>query len=88
MNLLMNDIHVQSRVEYKKQSRRNPNKGLLYFFNFPSGSIHRSEFQPDEIMKYVEKVGNLETSVKGRHSNQTFIELHSDDEFALKLDLK
>ena len=50
--------------------------------------IDRSEFQPAVILKYIEKVGKLETKVKGRHSNQTFIELHSDDDFAAKLDIK
>lgn len=55
---------------------------------FPAGVIHRSEFQPSEIMQYIEKVGGLETKVKGRHSNQTFIELHADDKIAIALDLK
>ena len=50
--------------------------------------IHRSEFQPTEILKYIGEIGKVETKVKGRHSNQTFIELHSDDYLAVKLDVK
>ncbi|XP_068725292.1 transmembrane prolyl 4-hydroxylase-like [Montipora capricornis] len=52
------------------------------------GGIHQSEFESTKIMKYVEKIGSLDTKVKGRHSNQTFIELHSDDELAMRLDAK
>ena len=52
-----------------------------------SGTIRRSEFRPSEILHYVEKI-RLETQVKGRHSNQTFIELHPDDNLAVRLDKK
>ncbi|CAH3191246.1 unnamed protein product [Porites evermanni] len=51
------------------------------------GTIRRSEFRPSEILHYVEKI-RLETQVKGRHSNQTFIELHPDDNLAVRLDKK
>ena len=61
---------------------------FIFLFSFFAGVIRRSEFQPAEILKYIEKVGKVETNVKGRHSNQTFIELHSDDDFAVKLDVK
>ncbi|KAJ7337117.1 hypothetical protein OS493_009969 [Desmophyllum pertusum] len=50
--------------------------------------IHRSEFQPADIMKYVKEVGSLEPKVKGRHSNQTFIDFPVNDKVAGTLDVK
>ncbi|KAL9975549.1 hypothetical protein ACROYT_G012721 [Oculina patagonica] len=51
------------------------------------GVIHRSEFQPTDIMKYVKEV-SLEPKVKGRHSNQTFIDFLVNDKVAVTLDIK
>lgn len=59
---------------------------LLYYFLV--GMIHRSEFQPADIMKYVKEVGSLEPKVKGRHSNQTFIDFPVNDKVAVTLDVK
>ena len=50
--------------------------------------IHRSEFNPADIMKYVKEVGGLDPKVKGRHSNQTFIDFPSNDRVAERLDIK
>ena len=50
--------------------------------------IHRSEFQPADIMKYVKEVGELDPKVKGRYSNQTFIDFPSTDRVAVTLDIK
>lgn len=52
------------------------------------GRIHRSEFLPADIMKYVKQVGNLEPKVKGRHSNQTYIEFAEDDQISTTLNKK
>ncbi|XP_074618146.1 transmembrane prolyl 4-hydroxylase-like isoform X1 [Acropora palmata] len=52
------------------------------------GAIHRSEFESKRIINYVQKIASMETKVKGRHSNQTYIELHSNDELAMRLDRK
>ena len=52
------------------------------------GMIHRSEFQPADIMKYVKEVGALDPKVKGRHGNQTFIDFPSNDRVAVTLDIK
>lgn len=50
--------------------------------------IHRSEFQLDDIMKYVKEIGELDPKVKGRYSNQTFIDFPSIDGVAVTLDIK
>lgn len=50
--------------------------------------IHRSEFQPADVMKYVKEVGGLDPKVKGRHSNQTFIDFPVNDRVAVTLDMK
>lgn len=63
-------------------------KEWLHSSNFPTGMIHRSEFQPTDIMKYVKQVGSLEPKVKGRHSNQTFIDFLVNDKVAVTLDIK
>ena len=61
---------------------------MFHFLNFLTGVIHRSEFLPADIMKYVNEVGSLEPKVKGRHSNQTFIEFPVNDQIAMSLDVK
>ena len=50
--------------------------------------IHRSEFNQADIMKYVKEVGGLDPKVKGRHSNQTFIDFPSNDRVVVRLDIK
>ena len=50
--------------------------------------IHRSEFQVADIMKYVKEIGELDPKVKGRYSNQTFIDFPSIDGVAVTLDIK
>lgn len=39
-------------------------------------------------MKYVKQAGNLEPKVKGRHSNQTYIEFAEDDQISTTLNKK
>ena len=39
-------------------------------------------------MKYVKEVGELDPKVKGRYSNQTFIDFPSIDRVAVTLDIK
>ena len=61
---------------------------ILVLLYLPPGTIHRSEFNPVDIMKYVKEIGRLDPKVKGRHSNQTFIDFPSNDRVAVTLDIK
>lgn len=75
------DLHfttndVKKMLKWLKVGRRKP------------GMIHRSEFQLADIMKYVKEIGELDPKVKGRYSNQTFIDFPSIDGVAVTLDIK